>query len=281
MNALKRINKTGLLLLAGALFVAGTPAPVRAAFDGSTQQLISRLDQMENQIQTLSRSVYRGETPPGAASGTATSDASTVSGYEGRLSALEQQQRDLIGQLEQANHQAQDLQSRLDKMQADMETRLSTLEQGHPPAPSGQQPAPATTPPADTTAGMSADELYNSAFADIRDSKYDLAEIKFRRFLSQYPQDTKAGNAQYWLSETFYVRGDYKQAAKMFAQGYQDYPQSPKAADSLLKLGLSLDKMGKKDDACLSFQQLRKQFPGDTVPANRRAAQEMKTLGCP
>ena len=91
---------------------------------------------------------------------------------------------------------------------------------------------------------------------------------------------TLAPNAQYWLSETYYVRGDYKESAKMFAQGYQDYPQSPKASDSLLKLGLSLEKLGKKEDACLSFQQLKKEFPGDNVPASRRASQEIKQLGC-
>ena len=126
----------------------------------------------------------------------------------------------------------------------------------------------------------SAQALYDDAFNDIRNAKYESAETKFRKFMSEYPSNPLASNAQYWLGETFYVRGDYPQSAKMFAQGYQDYPKGPKAPDSLLKLGLSLAKMEKKDDACLSFQQLKKDFPDESVPANRRASQEMKQLGC-
>jgi TolA-binding protein len=76
------------------------------------------------------------------------------------------------------------------------------------------------------------------------------------------------------------VRGNYQDAARSFAQGYQTYPKSQKAADSLLKLGLSLAKMNKKDDACLSFKQLEKEFAGDNGPVMRRAQSEERTLGC-
>jgi len=297
------------LLLAGALFlVALNASTAHAAFNDpaspDTAQVMSRLGQLETQVQTLSRSVYRGDAPPQMA-GAAPAASPDASAYIDRINDLEQKLSATTGQLEQSAHQVQDLQNRLDKMQADYDMRLQALEQGKSPAaatttqPPGSAaytlPKSADGTVAPTTAGVqplgtlpvnggdatnTPDALYNSAFADIRDSKYESAETKFRQFLAQYPNHTMAGGAQYWLSETFYVRGDYKQAAKMFAQGYQDYPQSPKAPDSLLKLGLSLEKLGKKEDACLSFQQLKKQFPGDTVPANRRAVQEMKTLGC-
>jgi TolA-binding protein len=49
----------------------------------------------------------------------------------------------------------------------------------------------------------------------------------------------------------------------------------------LLKLGLSLAKIDKKEDACLSLRQLQKEFPGETTPAAKRAVQEMKALNCP
>lgn len=294
---MRNTSTKGLPLLAGALFALAICAPAGAGFaqntygGGDTSHLMNRLDQLENQVQTLSRSVFRGESVPVPAAAPAPSYSGAAGGlasFEARLSQIEQQQRALTGQIEQALHLAQEAQNRLDKLQADYDLRLQQLEGGGaaPSATGGQQPS-VYTAPQNTLGSMSssgapdsANALYESAFADIRDSKYDSAESKFKQFLSAHPGNPLAGNAQYWLAETYYVRGDYKQAAKAFAQGYQDYPKGPKAADSLLKLGLSLSRLNRKEDACLSFQQLKKEFPGENIPANRRATQEMKTLGC-
>lgn len=285
-------KKTKLLLLAGALFFVNLATPATAGFaQGSTEtsQLMSRINQLENQIQTLSRAMYRGgKVPEGAlAPTTAAADTASMAGYEDRLGQIEAQQRDMTGQLERLNYDVQQMKERLDKTLTDNEMRFQQLQ--------GAGTATAATTAAATTATSTAysgteaanaastgtaDALYDSAFADIREAKYDSAEKKFQSFMSKYSSHSLAPNAQYWLAETFYVRADYKQSARMFAQCYQDYPQGAKASDSLLKLGMSLAKLGKKDDACLSFVQLQKEFPGDAAPANRRAIQEMKTLGC-
>ena len=284
-----KIFKTRLLLAAGALFVM-FPAPVRA------DQVADRLNQLENQVQTLSRSVYRGEKGMSGGMVESSGDSAAIAGFEERLSQIEAQQRDITGQLEKIGYDVKQLNDRLDKAQADTEMRLGALEGGA----NTYAPAPVATPAyEDRTAGNygssssegvlgtlggvpenAAEGLYEDAFADIRDAKYDRAESKFAKFMEVYPDHQLAANAQYWLAETFYVRGDYKEAAKMFAHGYQDYPRAPKAADSLLKLGLSLSKLGKKDDACVSLRQLQKDFPGATSPATKRAQQEMKQLGC-
>lgn len=299
-----KANKTGLLLMAGALF-ALTCMPAQAGFAQSAYE--NRLNQLENQVQTLSRSVYRGAPAPAGAASSGTSSAA-LGAYEDRLSALEQQQRELLGKLEKANYDNAQLKDRLDKMSADYEMRFSQLNGTTPPPAPAAAAAnaggpvaatpdmPATEGALDPTeaatqgvlgtlaqgggGGDPAETLYESAFTDVRESKYDSAERKLKTFMSKYSTHPLAANAQYWLSETYYVRGDYRQAAKMFAQGYQDYPQGQKAADSLLKLGLSLSKLGKTEDACLSLQQLQKEFPGDSSPVNRRGQQEIKALGC-
>ena len=72
-------------------------------------------------------------------------------------------------------------------------------------------------------------------------------------FIQQFPNDQLAGNAQYWLGETYYVRKRYNDAATAFAFGYQKYPKSGKGADDLLKLGMSLGSLGQKQDACSAF----------------------------
>lgn len=297
--------KTGLLLCAGALFVfALTTTPSSAGFAQNgydNAQLMNRINQLENQVQTLSRSVYRGATPPAPAANSysntvesAPLGAPALGAYQDRITALEDKQRDQTGEIERLNHEIIQLKDRLERMQADVDMRFG--QQGG--ATSGG--APSYQPPARTPLGSSdahnaqpytlgsmtndgassPERLYEDAFSDIREAKYDSAQKKFIDFMGKYPNHQLAANAQYWLAETHYVRGDYRQSAKLFAQGYRDYPQGPKAADCLLKLGLSLSKQGQKEDACLALAQLQKDFPSASNPANRRGVQEMQTLGC-
>jgi tol-pal system protein YbgF len=292
--------RTGLLLTTGALFVAlmGTPATAAFSQNQDNSQLMSRLDQLENQVQTLSRSVYKGgPMPEMQPTGT---DGGSASAYEDRISQLEQQNRQLTGKIEQLSYDIQQLKERLDRQQSDNYTAASPanrtasypyaqpqiqVQQVQPVDQSGMAPSDRAPPPhtlgqlASRGAG-SADALYEDAFSDISGQKYDSAAEKFQQFMTEYPTHPLASNAQYWLAETFFARGDFKQSAKLFAQGYQDYPQGTKAAASLLKLGMSLSRLGKKDDACLSFAQLKKEFPGGQTPEIRKADEEMKTLGC-
>ncbi len=101
----------------------------------------------------------------------------------------------------------------------------------------------------------------------------------FRKLLDTYPDHSLAGSAQYWLGETFYAQGDYRTAAQNFLAGYQKYPKSRRAPDSLLKLGLSLNKMGQKDQACASFISVSAEYP-KAVEAKKRAQTELKRAGC-
>lgn len=301
--------KTRLLLSAGALLLILT-APANAGFaqnQSDNVQTANRIDQLENQIQTLSRAVYRGEKMPMPEDTGASASASALSSMETRLSDIETQQRSMTGQIERLTHDVQQLKDRLDRMASDYEQRFQQQGMGGGTV-TGSSHSPMTTPSSSSGAELQGDlyatekplpggtlgtlsetgaaggdpagMLYESAFSDIRAAKYEPAEEKFKKFVGDYPNHALAGNAQYWLGETYYVRGNYQQAAKMFAQGYQDYPQGQKAADSLLKLGLSLGKMGNKEDACLSLQQIPKQFPGGQNTAVQRAQQEMKQLGC-
>ena len=147
---------------------------------------------------------------------------------------------------------------------------------GKPPAP----PPPAAKAATATLPNGSATDQYNYAFGLLRSQDYPAAESAFTQFVLKHPQDELAGNAQYWLGETYFVRNDYNSAAAAFAKGYQAYPKSPKAQDNLLKLGVSLGNVGKKLEACFAFAKLEKDFP-NLAPANKdRATREKQRLGC-
>lgn len=121
--------------------------------------------------------------------------------------------------------------------------------------------------------------LYRQATQNAVDRQYAAAEQGFSTFLQKYPKHSLAGAAQYWLGETYYAQGDYRTAAQNFLKGYQDYPKSRRAPDSLLKLGLSLKKMGEKERACASLSAVSSEFP-NAVDAKKRAQIEFRRTGC-
>lgn len=109
-------------------------------------------------------------------------------------------------------------------------------------------------------------------------SDYADAEGAFREFVSAHGQDPLAGNAQYWLGETHYVRQQYEPAAAAFLQGYQTYPKGAKASDSLLKLGMSLAALKKTAEACAALGQLGKEFPNAPPHVKDAAVRERGKL---
>ena len=123
-------------------------------------------------------------------------------------------------------------------------------------------------------------EQYDYAFNILRQADYARAETALRMFLDANPTDTLAGNAQYWLGETFYVRGDFEQAAVEFLSGYQTFPNSNKAPDNLLKLGLSMARLGQTDGACTALSRLATEYPEANDTIRRRAQTERARLNC-
>jgi len=137
----------------------------------------------------------------------------------------------------------------------------------------------ATAPGADSNPA-GAKQLYETAYGYLMQRDYSAAQGAFEDFLNRYPQDSLAGNAQYWLGEAHFVRGEYKAAASSFLKGYQNYAGNPRAADSLLKLAMSLDRLGQKDAACSSFGELTTRFPNAPENVRMRAKSERQRIGC-
>jgi tol-pal system protein YbgF len=106
-----------------------------------------------------------------------------------------------------------------------------------------------------------AGDQYDAAYGYMLSGEYGLAETSFKAFLADHPTDKRAASGQYWLGESYYSRKMYREAADAFLTSYQQYPSSPKAPDSLLKLGLALNGLGEKKAACASFDELIAKYP--------------------
>ncbi|MDP1701057.1 MAG: tol-pal system protein YbgF [Aestuariivirga sp.] len=125
----------------------------------------------------------------------------------------------------------------------------------------------------------SPEALYERSNESLLRRQFGDAEAGFSSFVSKYPEHSLAGSAQYWLGETYYAQGDFRQAAQNFLQGYKGYPKSRRAPDSLLKLGISLNKLGQKQQACAAFGAIGGEFP-NAVAAKKRAQAESKRASC-
>lgn len=147
--------------------------------------------------------------------------------------------------------------------------------------------APQLTPPRQLSSASNTglpeggpDAAYKYAMSFLRQGDYSAAEAAFSQFLENYGDTSLAGNAQYWLGETYYVRERYQDAARAFLTGYQTYSSSPKAPDSLLKLGITLAALGQTQDACLTLAEVPRTFPGAPQSVKARAEQERSRAGC-
>ncbi len=127
---------------------------------------------------------------------------------------------------------------------------------------------------------MSARESYDHAYGLILRRDYEGAQKAFSRFLEVHGTSGLAGNAQYWLGESFYARQQYRRAADAFLAGYTKYSRSSKAPGSLLKLGMTLFRLGQKNAGCASLGELSRKFPKASKAIKTRAARERRRAGC-
>ena len=249
-------------------------------------QILSRLEQIEKELRTLQRSAARGKLPAINATDPQmlpSDQPPLLSKMEIRISQLERELRNLTGQIEELVNRQDVLEREMNLFREDVEFQLRERAEGDPgldrttpedpPETILEQPE-VTLPSGDPAA------QYDFAFSQLRRGDFAAAEAAFGAFLDAHPDDALAGNAQYWLGETFYVRKDYPRAAEAFLKGFQSYSDSNKGPDSLLKLGMTLSAMEKMAEACAAFDELEARYP-DAIPAIKNQTEAQKArLGC-
>lgn len=302
-HALIWVAPVWLALLLAAVLALPTSAQAQSA---DVQTLTERIERLQRDLRTLEKDYYRGEQraapKPGTATRAGTAPASgQLANAEIRMSNLEAEMRRLTGQLEEVRHGIQTVLQRLDSLVKDVEFRLTEIERGQSKdpqstAPSGAAPGSngATTGKQDTEASIQSPpagppsvlpdgttiERYNYAYSMLLNVRLDEAEAAFQEFLAQHPDDALAGNAQYWLGETYYTQNKLTDAAQTFLIGLRRYPKSKKAPDTMLKLGITLGKMGQKEEACATFVEMTKLFTSLRPQVRKRLRQEMSAGSC-
>ncbi len=345
----------GLLVPAASAVMAQDIAPLN-----------DRVQRLERSVNDLKAHVLGGRPlpvePAAEVSGSApdnVSERADAAGLTVKISALEQEMRNLTNRIEEMDFKLRRIDSRMTKLVEDVDFRLTSIErnmaaapaqgadsgtgtatgigpevangQGAIPqgtrvlgqvspedvarlpqgnAPAGTGVSVQTVPPAAATqtgsggtrvavapaaqAGSQAPgapinqalpsgeprDAYIQAFGLLQAKRFEEAEQAFNAFLAQHPEHELAGNAQYWLGESHYVRQDFEAAASAFLTGYQKYRTSTKAPDNLLKLGITLVILDQKPDACAVFNELSDRYPTAASSIKRRMQREREKAGC-
>jgi tol-pal system protein YbgF len=281
---------------------AAAGAPAEAALQRRVEQLEEQLVDMQVVIGTL-ESLARGGAAPSGSGASPGGGAALSVADAGRLDALETQIRALAAQLDSLQEQVRSLggdrrggpgggpggglgAGGFGAVTVAPEAPKDDLDRVFPPTGSGAPPVrPVPAPPGNLAAKPAeteqpAQQLYERAYGLLLQKDYGTAEATFEDFLKRHATHPLAGNAQYWLGETFYVRGQYRPAAAAFLKGYQDYAKSQKAPETLLKLAMSLQRLGQKDAACSSYNEFATKFPNPPAHIKSLAQTERQRSGC-
>jgi len=114
----------------------------------------------------------------------------------------------------------------------------------------------------------------------MKSGDFEKAEIVFKEFVDTHSKHELAGSAQFWYGETFYIRQLYEDAAAAFLDGYQKYPNSPKASENLLKLGVTLAELGEIEQGCKMIINLKKAYPKTDASILQKSSYEKKRFNC-
>lgn len=217
------------------------------------------------------------------------------------VSRLQQQVRDLRGQVEEQGNEIKQLKKSQQAGFASFDDRITQLSQGTssqggssgaavsaggattvsaaPPAVPVSVPtaAPAAVAPQSTTVPAAApaaatpvvnsatanqqQNLYNAAFNLLKEGRYDQAIAGFQATVNADPQGQWSPSAWFWQGETYYVQQKRSDALKAYQQVLTQFPKSDRVPDALLKTGYIAYDENKNTQARAIFQKVIDQFP--------------------
>ncbi len=258
------------------------------------EALQQQVDQLREDVTFLQRQLYR-EHQDGI-------DLVSAQDMAIRVNNFDEDLRKAVGKVDELEFKIKQINERIDTLNKDFDVRFRMIE-GKPldgigkgvnaaPAPSFDAPV-ANGAPASIVGGAiskgddlpkvntrSAEDLYKQAMEAINEGRNEDAAQGFTSLMTKYPEHRLAANAQYWLGEAYYAQKDFAKAAVAFGKGLEKYKDGNKGADSLLKLGMSMRELGKKEEACTAFKSLPTEFPKAEAGVKSKAAEFAKKLGC-
>ncbi len=148
-------------------------------------------------------------------------------------------------------------------------TRLETYMGFEPTVPgTGDDTAQPETPgpesgAEDQTAAIPVSDqaAYEQAKKTFDDGDMEDARLQFENFINTFPKSDYAGNARFWIADSYYVEKWYEKAILEYQKVLEQYPDSNKTAAARLKQGYAFAELGEKANARLILKELISRYP--------------------
>ncbi len=115
----------------------------------------------------------------------------------------------------------------------------------------------AAAPPKEATP----EEVYEAALNTFREEKHKEAREMMEAFIRKYPKHTLAGNAQFWIAETYYAEKDYDDAILAYEDLLQKHKKHSKVPPAILKQGLAFIELGDNKAARGILREVIEKYP--------------------
>ncbi len=248
-------------VLIGLLSVAGPAAAQMDSRDAITLQ--NQILELRQQMQQL-----RNGAPPAPSRGGGGGDSGLTAQLLDRVSTLEEQLRDLRGQVDRLANQQQRQAEDFKKQLGDLAFAMQNSGGGRsaPPVATSQPPSvlgdPGPGAPLGGPAGgppRTPELALQEGSAALARRDYPAAEAAAREVLAR--RGPRAADAQLLLAEAEMGERNYQQAAPDFYDAYNRSRTGARAPDALLGVANALLALGDRSSACDALVKLRTEFP--------------------
>lgn len=144
------------------------------------------------------------------------------------------------------------------------EQALGNVMQNVPPANTYQAtppPSPAPIPAPAAAGDPAADQLYHQATQAWADTKNDEARALFQEFQQRFPQDPRAPEALLNVGLSYYEKGDYASALRVYQQILATYPGFNREAEAAAQMGYSYIGLQQLGQARQTLEQVVVKYP--------------------
>jgi tol-pal system protein YbgF len=123
-------------------------------------------------------------------------------------------------------------------------------------------------------------EQFKAAVAAYHAGQYADAEALFKAYLEANKGAANAPDAIFYIGETYMQRSRPREAAEQYLRVSTEYAKSPRAPESMVRLGLALARLGNTEQACATFAEIGRRYPTAPSSVKRSADRESQTLRC-
>ncbi|MEM8570961.1 MAG: tetratricopeptide repeat protein [Pseudomonadota bacterium] len=246
----------------------------------STADVRADLDILNNQVQQLRDQLVQGRTAQGLPVAPATALE--------RLDQMEARLRELTDRVDVLTNDIARIVSDASNRAGDLEFRLTELEGGDPGgAGSGDiLGGGLSEPPNAFDGGAEAAQLAVAEKSDFDTAARSLGEGRpsealglLDTFLATYPGGPLSNRAALMRADALGAQGNWQEAARGYLNAFSGAPNEETAPTALFGLGVSLAKIDKVPEACLTWTEVVARYPASPEAAD--VATERSAFNCP